>query len=88
MATAKWRSQHDEEPIKLLLTQDEADLIRSVFGDLYTTKVPTAPFGRRLRERDIVTNIFDALAGTGTTRARGYDLSLGKGGLESGRPKF
>ena len=66
MAKAK-RKQSDFDVIKLTLSQDEADLIFSVFGDLYTTDPPN-------REREIVSDIYSALAEMAERRS--YRLQL------------
>jgi hypothetical protein len=82
MATAK-RKTKDGAPtngqIVLKLTQDEADLIRSVFGDLFHT-------GSMPREREIVSDIYYAL--NEFTVTRGYALALGDAGSRPYRPRF
>ena len=82
MATAK-RKTKDGAPtngqIVLKLTQDEADLIRSVFGDLYHT-------GPMPREREIVTDVYYAL--NEFTVTRGYALRLSESGSVRFRPQF
>ena len=93
MATATRRSptvRHNIEPIKLLLTQDEADLIRSVLGDLFGDLF-AEPYGttttKKNRARDVVTDIFLSLIDV--TESRSYRLELGgQGGLESDRKPF
>jgi hypothetical protein len=74
MATAK-RKQSGF--ITLRLNQDEADLIRSVFGDLYHQ-------GSMPRERDVVSDIYYAL--NEYTQTRGYNLRLSDAGKH--RPQF
>jgi len=74
MATAKTHFNRDK-PITLKLTQDEADLIFSVFGDLYTRLDGDRPFGRHDRERDIVSDIWNALKDKATMRSYRLELS-------------
>ena len=76
MATAK-RKQSGF--ITLRLNQDEADLIRSVFGDLFHT-------GPMPREREIVSDVYYAL--NEFTVTRGYALRLSESGSVRFRPQF
>lgn len=80
MATAK---RNKVGGVTVKLTQDEADLIRSVFGDLYSE--PQSVAGRN-RARNVVTDIFLDLEDV--TASRSYSLELGRGGLEQDRTPF
>jgi hypothetical protein len=67
MATAKRKESFYKHPVVLKLTQDEADLIRSVLVQF--------SFGRRDPERDLVSSIFFALDKVTTCRPFRLDLS-------------
>ena len=81
MATAK-RKQSGF--ITLKVSQDEADLIRSVFGDLYAE--PYSIMSTQNRARSVVTDIFLGLEDV--TESRSYKLFLGQGGLDQDRIPF
>jgi hypothetical protein len=81
MATAKRKDAAlYKHPVILKLTQDEADLIHAVFGDLYSTNAPGAN-----RERDMVSDIYDAL--DDMTESRSYRLNMADRGGFSGFDK-